>query len=145
MITSCTTYIEHRYLPLVTGKKKEKKKANKRSTYRTKGKVPFESLLSVLTDTQAGKKMALWGRKEEKVQPFFLFIMLLKSVEVEAYNSSGSNLESLRCMGLHWETKLGENKQPWLPAVFPEIWKLGITSSPPIRKSARRNPEVFLS
>lgn len=48
--------------------------------YRIKGKVPFESLLSVFTDTQAGKKLALWGRKEEKVKPFYLFIILLKSV-----------------------------------------------------------------
>lgn len=105
MITSCTTCIENRYLPLVTGKKKEKKKANKRSTYRTKGKVPFESLLSVLTDTQTGKKMALWGRKEEKVQPFFLFIMLLKSVEVEAYNSSGSKSQKFEMHGIALRNK----------------------------------------
>lgn len=48
--------------------------------YRIKGKVPFESSLPVFTDTQAGKKLALMGRKEEKVESFFLFIILLKSV-----------------------------------------------------------------
>lgn len=43
--------------------KTTKQKANKRSMYRIKDKVPFESLLSVLTDIQAGKKLILWGRK----------------------------------------------------------------------------------
>lgn len=85
-------------------------KVNKKSMYRIKGKVPFESLLSVFTDTQAGKKLALWGRKKEEAEPFFLSIILLKPVQMGPYNSSGSNLQGLRDMGLHRETKPVENK-----------------------------------
>lgn len=59
------------------------------------------------------------------------------------YNSSGSNLKGLRYRGLHKETKLVENKQPWPPVVFPEIWKLGVTSSPPIKESPQEETPKF--
>lgn len=103
-------------------KKQEKQVQNK-------GQAAFQSLLSVFTDTQAGKKQALWGRKEENhIQPFFLFIILLKSVQKGPQDSNGSNLKGLRHMGQHRETKPLENKQPWLPAVleskFPVSWEL---------------------
>lgn len=112
--------------------------------YRIKGKVPFESLLSVLTNTQQTRN---WHFGEERKRKFSLSSSSSYCYSLRRWNHTIQvvAISSLRCMGLHWETKLGENKQAWLPAVFPEIWKLGITSSPPIRKSARRNPEAFLS
>lgn len=57
-----------------------KPKSEQEKHVQNKGQGAFESLLSAFRDTQAGKTLALQGRKEEKVQPFFLFIILLKSV-----------------------------------------------------------------
>lgn len=57
--------------------KKNAKSKQEKHVHNYKPQCPV-NLCFVFTDTQAGKKLALSGRKEEKVEPFYLFIISIK-------------------------------------------------------------------